>query len=265
MKQNSILASALAVVLWASISTSAGWNGHAFETLRSEVTKNDDVTKAAHLLHNFLGKPASNVVVANIRADRAPDSVGGMAPQPRPLPSPGTWTLISTSSGGTRSSSSIRILERGIYRAETIGRTAAPGTTGVINTVRNPQLITATTVVVGHVGVRFGLHYSVVGGEPGSEKFLRLVILFPPEGLRNPQTGQLHYQNAREVTVAVGTAHYWEYHFENPWEIAEGIWLFEFWDGAKKIGQQRFCVHRLEKIRMPTARLPTECRQDLLG
>lgn len=173
------------------------------------------------------------------------------------------WVIVS-SPGEAQPSSSIKILERGVYRAETISRKPTPGTTGIINTVQNPQLISSTTTVIGRVGVRFGLRYSLMGAERSSEKVLKLVVVFPLSGLRNPETGQIHYHNDHELTVRAGVALYWEYHFENEWEIADGAWTFEFWDRNKKIGQQRFCVHRENPNSMPLGHAE-ECRRDLLG
>jgi protein-S-isoprenylcysteine O-methyltransferase Ste14 len=164
------------------------------------------------------------------------------------------WAVAQTAAG-------IRVLDRGIYQAETIGRTPKAGTTGLVNTVQNPRLISSTTTVIGQVGLRFGLRYSLVSN---AQKTLRLVIVFPPAGLRNPQTGHTHFQTESEIAVPAGVVLYWEYHFENEWEIAEGIWRFEFWEGTEKLGQQRFCVHRLDG-RTPAPGAPRACASDLLG
>lgn len=198
----------------------------------------------------------------------APSTASHCAPRSRPRCWPHIFTtfslciaLLTAGSVDAQSTNSVKILEHGIYRAETVEQKAAPGTTGIINSVRNPLLVSSTNSVTGQVGVRFGLRYLLVGTEPGPEKVLRLAIIFPPAGLRDPQTGQVHYQNEQQEVVPAGIPLYWEYQFEHAWEIVEGIWQFEFWDGAKKLGQQRFCVRRLENL-PPTAGLSAECRQD---
>jgi hypothetical protein len=137
----------------------------------------------------------------------------------------------------------VHILERGTYRADITARSKKPGTTGFFNTVKNAQLISSTTSVPGLVGVRFGVRYVVISDTSGVKLPLRLVIRFPPGGLRNPITGELFLHSEHDMLVATGAKSYWEYLFENEWEIAEGIWQFEFWDGSNKLSEQRFCVY----------------------
>lgn len=146
----------------------------------------------------------------------------------------------------------IHVVERGIYRADTINRTDAPGTTGVINKVQNPRLISSTATVLAQVGVRFGLRYVPLGAT-GTDVRLKLVITFPPGGLRNPGTGQVAFQSELMVTVPTGATHYWEYNLENEWEVVAGVWTFEFWQHDRKLGEQRFCVHDLKKQGLTTA------------
>jgi hypothetical protein len=111
----------------------------------------------------------------------------------------------------------IDILERGTYRAETLARIPTPGTTGVINTVRNARLISSSTSIPGALGVRFCLRY-LLRGQSAALVHLRLVIVFPPGGLRNPTTGQTFFTSEHTVSVSAVASFYWEYHFENQWE-----------------------------------------------
>lgn len=150
----------------------------------------------------------------------------------------------------------IKIVERGIYRAETIKQTETPGTTGLINTVQNTRLVVSTTSVVGQVGVRFGLRYVFMGTR--SDVPLKLVIAFPPVGLRNPDTRQVFFHSEHQVTVPNATTLYWEYHFEHEWEIVAGVWDFQFWYQDQKIAEQRFCVHAMSG-NSPTLGLSKEC------
>ncbi len=163
----------------------------------------------------------------------------------------------------TSSVTEVQIIERGIYRARTVAQISAPGTTGVINLVRDAQLITNTTIIPGVVGVRFGLRYVAIGHFT-SETSLRLVITFPPGGLRNPETGQVIHQNSHLISVANRARLYREYHFENHWEIVPGLWHFEFWDGRKKLAEQRFCVLATADWN-PMPNLSGECLADLLS
>lgn len=175
--------------------------------------------------------------------------------------------VLSTSRTDAQTSpiNRIQILETGIYRAETIKRTDAPGSTGVINTVQNPRLINGTTTVPGLVGVRFGLRYVPLGDATGSNAPLKLVITFPPAGLRNPDTRQLLFRSEHMATVPIGASLYWEYHFENEWEIVSGLWIFEFWHQGAKLTEQRFCVYALRSQSPIVRAVPRECAEGLLG
>ena len=175
-----------------------------------------------------------------------------------------TWLLFGsalTAAAQTPTSGKIQIVERGIYRAETLKKVEQPGTTGLINTVENVRLIVSTTSIVGQVGVRFGLRYIVPGSN--SEVPLKLVIAFPPPGLRNSRTEQVFYFSEHMITVSAGVTQYWEYHFENEWEIVAGFWYFQFWHQNQKLGEQRFCVQELIRRSLALG-LTSECGGGLL-
>ncbi len=140
-----------------------------------------------------------------------------------------------------RAQPSIRIIEKGIYQAETTGRTITQEATGVRNTVRNPRLINDTVVVYGKNGVRFGVRY-VLSGTSGPTLDLHLVIRFPAPGLRDPAAGKRYFESAQVLTIEAAAAYYWEYHFENDWEIVPGVWTFEFWSSETMLASQKFCV-----------------------
>ena len=156
----------------------------------------------------------------------------------------------------------LHIVERGIYRSETIRKTDTPGTTGLINTVQNVRLVASTTSVIGRIGVRFGLRYVLLGG--GVDAPLKLVITFPPGGLLNPETRQVFFHSEHIVRVPTGVTQYWEYQFEHEWEIVSGLWHFQFWHQDQNLAEQRFCVHELTS-RNPSLGLPKECGAGLLG
>jgi hypothetical protein len=135
---------------------------------------------------------------------------------------------------------SVKIIEKGVYKAETIARTVTKEATGVLNTVVNPRLISEGAVVYGNLGVRFGIRY-VVSGAATTDVDLRFVICFPPAGLRDPKGGR-YSASEQSQSVQAGSAHYWDYQLENDWEIVPGAWHFEIWSNASKLAQQTFCV-----------------------
>lgn len=147
-------------------------------------------------------------------------------------------TMVSTLA---HAQPSIRIIEKGVYQAETTTRTMTQEATGVRNTVKNPRLISDTVLIYGKLGVRFGVRYVLSGTtEPGLD--LNLVIRFPAPGLRDPVAGKRYFESAQVLTIRAGAAYYWEYHFENDWEIVPGVWTFEFWSSATMLASQKFCV-----------------------
>lgn len=135
----------------------------------------------------------------------------------------------------------VRIIEKGVYRAETTTRTITKEGTGILNSVQNVRLISDTAVVYGKVGVRFGVRY-VLSGISAPSLNVKFVIKFPAPGLHDPATGARYAESAQAQTVQTGMTNYWEYDFENNWEIAAGFWEFEFWADSKKLTSQVFCV-----------------------
>jgi len=61
---------------------------YAFEAVRGEIKKGDEVVVAVRLVHKSTGKPVPNAVIVRIRLDMAPDGMAEMATPLTPLPSP---------------------------------------------------------------------------------------------------------------------------------------------------------------------------------
>ena len=149
----------------------------------------------------------------------------------------------------------VRVIESGVYRAETIKRMDTPGTTGIVNIVENIRLIANTTNILAHIGARFGLRYMPIGSPNGAAASLKLAVTFPRQGLRKPDTGEMLYRIEHVVSAEIGATMYRDYAFENDWEIVAGLWIFEFWSEDRKLGEQRFCVFDLRSSRQPVDRM----------
>lgn len=134
----------------------------------------------------------------------------------------------------------VQIIEKGVYRAETTSRVVTKEATGIINTVQNVRLISDTAVVYGKIGARFGVRYVLSGSAPSLN--MKFVVKFPARGLHDPATGTRYAEGAQAQTIQTGMTNYWEYSFDNSWEIVPGIWTFEFWTDTKRIASQVFCV-----------------------
>src|SRR5581483_10123861 len=72
----------------------------------------------------------------------------------------------------------VSILERGIYAATSTGLTAAIGTLGAVQHVRNVKLIESTTRIPARKLVRFGVRYVVHGVPRGAEVEIRMITRF---------------------------------------------------------------------------------------
>lgn len=103
---------------------------------------------------------------------------------------------------------SLKIIEKGVYKAETVARAFTKEATGVLNTVKDPRLISEGAVVYGNLGVRFGIRY-VVSGTAAADVDLRFVIRFPPAGLRD-RKGCRYSTSEQSQSVQTGGAHYWD-------------------------------------------------------
>jgi hypothetical protein len=89
MKRTVIL-SAFTIALAANLTSAAlaAANDYAFEPVKAEIKKGDDVTVAVRLVHKTTGKPVPDAVIVQTRIDMAPDGMAEMASPLTPLPSP---------------------------------------------------------------------------------------------------------------------------------------------------------------------------------
>jgi hypothetical protein len=65
----------------------AGANDYAFEPVKAEVKKGDDVVVSVRLKHKASGKPVADAVIVQTRIDMGPDGMGEMASPLTPVPS----------------------------------------------------------------------------------------------------------------------------------------------------------------------------------
>jgi hypothetical protein len=86
-KCSSAAAFAAALSLCASAAL-AGAGDYAFEAVKPEMKKGDDVTVAVRLVNKSTGKPVPDAVIFKTRIDMAPDNMAEMESPAAPLPSP---------------------------------------------------------------------------------------------------------------------------------------------------------------------------------
>ena len=73
----------------------AGAGDYAFEPVKPEMKKGDDVTLAVRLTNKLTGKPVADAVIFKTRVDMAPDGMAEMESAVAPLPSkePGVYAF----------------------------------------------------------------------------------------------------------------------------------------------------------------------------
>lgn len=85
---------AVAITL-ATTAALAGAGDYAFEPVKAEMKKGDDVTVAVRLVNKSTGKPVADAVIFKTRVDMAPDGMAEMesAVAPQPSKEPGVYAF----------------------------------------------------------------------------------------------------------------------------------------------------------------------------
>ena len=139
----------------------------------------------------------------------------------------------------------IDIVGKGIYQVAVGKLTPNKRTpTGVVTSVQNAKKIEDTTTVHARIGVEFGIQYVIVGVPKGAQVPIRIVNVYPKQGLRNPKTRETFRRAEIVRNKIIGDVVYTGYAFENAWEIVPGVWKFELWHKNRKLAEQRFTVTR---------------------
>jgi hypothetical protein len=79
---------AIAVAVSLGAAAFAAADDYAFEPVKAEIKKGDDVVVSVRLKHKATGKAVSDAVIVQTRIDMAPDGMAEMASPVTPLPSP---------------------------------------------------------------------------------------------------------------------------------------------------------------------------------
>lgn len=149
----------------------------------------------------------------------------------------------------------VSVLDRGIFQASSGDLPSGHSSFGPITKVRGVSLVRSTTTIPARKSLRFGLRYVITGVPRGAPVEIRLVTRFPETGLLDPVSGVRHYQSEYAIRGAIGVPSYREFMFDQSWEIVPGEWIFEFWQGGRNIGMQKFCVIDAES---PQQALPSQ-------
>jgi Domain of unknown function (DUF3859) len=188
----------------------------------------------------MLGLSLCLLVAAAAGADAQTPS----APNPAgPPPSPTVIEEGPTVTGLT-------ITHAGTYTATSTSAPARAGQLSPTNTIGTEtgwHFVSDGGDVPARVGTRFGLEFRVDGAPAGEPVTLYMALSFPPQGLRNPNTGaMLHGTRIAFPNVKIGALSLLGYGFDNAWEIVPGVWTEQIWYKDRMLAERSFTVSKGE-------------------
>jgi hypothetical protein len=167
-------------------------------------------------------------------------TAGGAAAQ---TPTPTVVAPETTVSG-------ITVTNAGTFTAQATSKPAEAGQkspTGTVGTVTDWHFVSDSTDVDGKIGTQFGIEFRIDGPRANDGVTLHLSLAFPPEGIRNPNTGTV----LRDVKVAfpdlkIGSLCVLGYGFDNAWEVVPGEWKMQILYRDRVLAERTFTVRKAE-------------------
>jgi hypothetical protein len=140
---------------------------------------------------------------------------------------------------------SIRFWDIGLYRVGGAQRdTPAPETTmGFTRLHEQTEFQTPAQVVCARLGVTFGVSFEVISPGRTAPVSMEMRTRFPKPGLQLPD-GRLLEASRFAAVASPGTANVRTFTFDEPFEIAAGIWTFEFYFDGRRLGATSFEIRQ---------------------
>ena len=144
----------------------------------------------------------------------------------------------------------ITITKVGTYTAQTTSAPARPGQetpTGTVGTDVNWHFVLDSPDVAGKAGTQFGIEFRLEGAPAGDSLTLHAVFIFPPQGMRNPNTGDMML--AAKVAfpnMKIGALCLVGYGLDNAWEVVPGVWTEQIWYQDRMLAERSFTVSKAE-------------------
>jgi Domain of unknown function (DUF3859) len=144
----------------------------------------------------------------------------------------------------------ITVTHVGTYTGETTSTPAQSGQhspTGTVGTGTDWHFVSDSPDVLGNIGTEFGIEFHIDGSTPGAAATLYAVFNFPPQGMRNPNTGDLtHSAKIAFPNLKVGAVAVIGYGFDNAWEIVPGEWTEQIWYQDRMLTERKFTVSKAD-------------------
>jgi hypothetical protein len=142
--------------------------------------------------------------------------------------------------------SGVTVTNAGTYRAQSVSAPSGAGQlspTGTVGTASNWHFVSSAIDVAGQVGTQFGIEFRIDGNPVGEGVTLHMVLKVPPQGIRNPKTGDtLHTVDMTFQNLKIGALCLLGYGFDNAWEIVPGVWTEQIWYQDRKLAERTFTV-----------------------
>ncbi len=146
--------------------------------------------------------------------------------------------------------SGITVTNAGTYTAQSVSGPSRAGQlspTGTVGTAVNWHFVSDTTEVAAKVGTQFGIEFRIDGKPAGDSVTLHMVLTFPPQEIRNPNTGDMmHTANIAFPAMKIGALCLLGYGFDNAWEIVPGVWTEQIWYQDRMLAERTFTVSKPE-------------------
>jgi len=144
----------------------------------------------------------------------------------------------------------VTVTNAGTYTVQSTSTAAHAGQlspTGTIGTESDWHFVSDAPDVAGKVGTQFGIEFRIDGAPAGDNVTLYLVLAFPPQGIRNPNTGDtMHAANIAFPNMKIGALCLLGYGFDNAWEIVPGVWKQQVWYQNHMLAERSFVVTKPE-------------------
>jgi len=164
---------------------------------------------------------------------------------------PGAAAQTATLAAPAATVSGVTITNAGTYTAQSVSAPSRAGQlspTGTVGTASNWHFVSKSTEVAGQVGTQFGIEFRIDGNPVGDGVTLHMVLNFPPQGIRNPNTGDImHTANIAFPNLKIGALCLVGYGFDNAWEIVPGVWTEQIWYQDRMLAERAFTVSKPER------------------
>jgi hypothetical protein len=137
----------------------------------------------------------------------------------------------------------IEVVSAGLFKSKVAKKVASPGSaSGTRDVIASEKLLRRTTEIKAKPGLEFGLRYRIVGKPKGAKVAVKIVTIYPADGLRNPKADKPTQREELNVDRPIGKVLYESYHFDHDWEMVPGTWSFEIWYDGHKMTEQKFTI-----------------------